>query len=198
MVSSRSLSPLKVAAPATPDFVLLRNSAIVHKVYAAALDACPVERLREMLLDTEVDVESLLTALETMPRLWHALSTADETLVGLGGLYVDICCETGFSDAQIRATQNLAEIMDLLLERGQSSRLSPEFLLRWWTALSSRRMNPALTNTVIGASGRLMAVLTQSQQGRAVDLQSWGRMMGDAGLDDKVSEGTRRTTRSKR
>ncbi|KAM4054760.1 putative death-receptor fusion protein [Hirsutella rhossiliensis] len=186
MATSGSLSPLKAATSANSEFVLLRNSAIVHHLYAAAVNACPVELLRELLLDPEVDAESLVTALETIPRLLHAVSTSDEILVGLSALYMDVCRGTSFSDAQILATQNLAELMDQLMQRGQSDRLSSGSLLQWWTALSLRPMNPGLSSAVVGASGRLMAVLSQSQGGQAVDLRSWGRMMSDAGLNDKT------------
>lgn len=172
--------------PRNSGCVLLEIAATVHGVYVAAADARPVERLREVLGPPNLDAECSVKGLETASRLLHGPSTPDDVLAGLSDLYVNICRETRSHGVQVAATQNMAELMDRLLERGQADRLSSDSLLGWWTALSARPMSPALADAAIGASGRLMAVLGQSRGGRAADLRAWGRMMSDAGLDDRV------------
>lgn len=184
--NSRPLSPFKVTMPASTGSALLRKQKAIHDVYVASSEDGAVDRLRVLLLDQKVGIDSLVTALETLPKLWTMGSASEQTLVQLCGFYMDICLKTGLVEAQIVALQNLGEIMDQLLRQGKVDALPTSSLVGLWTALPSRPMNPALSNAVISASGCIVAALRKSPEAPSVDLQNWGRMMADAGLEDKV------------
>ncbi|PHH85172.1 hypothetical protein CDD83_799 [Cordyceps sp. RAO-2017] len=192
--SSLPLSPFEIITPVNAGSALLRGQITINSIYAAAVEGNPVERLHTILSALHGDVDGLVTALETIAKLWHATSTSDQRLAELSRLYIDTCCATRYPEAQTAATQSLAAAMDQLSERNQLACLPPDSLARLWDTLSSRPMNPALSNAVVGLSGRVMAALTASPGSRPADLRAWGRMMSDAGSDDKVRIHTRTYT----
>ncbi|PNY24798.1 Uncharacterized protein TCAP_05260 [Tolypocladium capitatum] len=184
--NSKPLSPFKVTIPANMGSALLRNQRAIHDVYIASSENNSVERLRTLLLDQRVGIDSLVTALETLPKLWEGSSTSEQTLIRLCGFYIDICLKTGLVEAQVVAVRNLGEIIDQLLCRGNVDTLPTRPLVELWIALASRPMSPALSNAVIRASGCIVAVLRKSPGAPSVGVQNWGRMMADAGLEDKT------------
>ncbi|KND95020.1 hypothetical protein TOPH_00464 [Tolypocladium ophioglossoides CBS 100239] len=184
--NSKPLSPFKVTMPANTGSALLRNQKAIHDVYMASSENNSVERLRALLLDQKVGIDGLVTGLETLPKLWRPSSTSEQTLIQLCGFYIDICLKTGLVEAQIVAVRNLGGLMEQLLHQGKVDTLPANELVELWTALPSRPMSPALSNAVISASGCIMAALRNSQGAPPVDLQNWGRMMADAGMEDKT------------
>lgn len=186
---ARPLSPFRVAMPPGSGSALLGKQKAIHDVYAASVEDRPVERLRALLVGRSVSGDGLVTALATLPRLWDAMSTSEQTLSDLCALYTDVCLGTGLADAQLVAMQNLAQILDQLLQRDRFDERLSGSLAELWATLASRPMSPALSNAVIRASGCIVAALgTCRGTGWAVDLANWGRMMSEAGLDDKVRE----------
>ncbi|ODA82836.1 hypothetical protein RJ55_01345 [Drechmeria coniospora] len=164
---------------------LLRKQVIIHGVYLSSTEQDPVGYLRTLLLDRNVGVDTLVSALETLPRLWDLPSTSEDTLSQLCNLYLDLCLRTVFPEALTVAVQNMAQVMDELLGRNIVGKLSSKSLIGVWTALPARPISPALFNAIIRASGCIMAVVRESQ-GDVVDLASWGRMMADASQDDRT------------
>ena len=185
-VNSRPLSVFKFTMPPSSGSALLRNQKAIHDVYLASSEAGAVKRLRDVLLDQKIGADSLVTALETLPKLWTTTSASQQILVQLCGFYIDVCLKTGHVEAQIVAIQNLSEVMGQLILQHNVDTLPPGSLVELWTALPSRPMNPALSNAVIAASGGIVAALGQSREAASMDLASWGRIMADAGLEDKV------------
>ena len=186
--NSKPLSPFKVIMPASTGSALLRSQKVIHDVYIASSEDGAVERLRDLLLNQKVGNDSFIVALETLPKLWTTTSTSEQYRIQLCGFYIDVCLKSGLVEAQTVAVQNLSEIMDQLIRQGEVDTLPTTPLVELWTALSSRPMNPALSNAVIGASGAIVAALRKSPEAPSVDVQNWGRMMADAGSEEKVCE----------
>ncbi|KAH7329221.1 putative death-receptor fusion protein-domain-containing protein [Stachybotrys elegans] len=163
---------------------LLKIQRTINAIFSATMSEEPVQQLEPLLAQTGMGADTLATALESIPKLWNVTSTSEDILTALCGLYIKLCLQTGFIEAQVIAIQNLAEILDHLLEKGSLSNLSPSSLVDLWMGLPLRPVNPALSNATIRLSGSMLAVLGQLNAITPEGIESWGAMMASAGRDD--------------
>lgn len=190
---SQDLEPFDVAVPATSGTALFKTQKIVNNVFTVSIGNDPVEQLRSLLLGSQVGVNSLVTALETIPTIWHSSSTSDSTLSELCSLYIDICLKTGLVEAQAVAIRNLAEVLDRLLIDGRFDQIPSSALRALFVSLPLRSMSPYLSNALIRASGGIMASLRHFREVSTVGLQNWGIMIADAGHEAQVCDVTPET-----
>lgn len=172
---------------AVPQSALFRGQRIINQVLTVYQGKDAMVNLRELLLATRLGANTLVTALETLPKLWDHTSATDDMLVSLCNLYIDLSLQTGAVEAQTVSVENLAIIIDTILQRGRQDILPVNRLLELWAGIPLSPMNPALSNAVTRASGGIVATLSLINGPESVNLRSWGLMMADAGLDDKVS-----------
>lgn len=173
--------------PANSGSALLRHQKVVYDMYRlTAEDGFPAARLRALLLGHGAGADRLVTVLETAPQLWDVSAMAQPALVEACALYVDACLDAGLVEAQVAAMRNLGDVLGELLGRGETDGLAADGLARLWAALASRPMHPALSDAFIRASGSIMAAMARCEAASAAAVHRWGRMMADAGLDDKV------------
>jgi hypothetical protein len=184
---SQPLSKIPVSYDRSSASALLKIQKTVTGIILASEVDKPLAQLKDLLLAPGIGGDTLAAALEALPRVWAASSASDNTLEGLCQLYVDICLVTGFTEAQVVALQNLADILDKLILENKFDLVSPTALTELWTALPLRPMNPALSNAIIRVSGGLLAMLRHRDGVPTEGITAWGLMIADAGLDDKVS-----------
>ncbi|KPM36837.1 hypothetical protein AK830_g9727 [Neonectria ditissima] len=168
-----------------PESALLRAQRVIHEIYSASESGSSVQSLRTLLLVKQLGVNSLVTGLETIPKLWDASQLSDADLSDFCDLYLEVCLVVSPTEPRVVALQNLTELLDYSLETNNTAALSPSSLSRIWNSLPSGLLNPALANAVIRISGCIMAVLRQREGVAVTGLRGWGHMMADAGSDDK-------------
>lgn len=187
LANKLSLSPFSVNMPSNQGSALLKIQKAIYDVYSSSTDGNALEHLRTLLLGDNVGLDGLVAALETIPKVWNVESASQDTLVSLCELYIELCMTTGYSEAQVIATENLADVTDQLLRLNCHDKTPAASLVALWTCLKSRPINPALSHAIIRASGSFIAALsTSSNTSTPISIQGWGYMMADAGLDDKV------------
>ncbi|KAK7414512.1 hypothetical protein QQX98_006623 [Neonectria punicea] len=164
---------------------LLRAQRVIHEIYSASKSRSTVASLRTLLLVEQLGVNSLVTGLETIPKLWDASKLSNANLSDFCDLYMEVCLTIGPAEPRVVALQNLTELLDHALKRNSTGSLSSASLSQIWNSLPSGLLNPALANAVVRISGCIMAVLRQRQGVSVSGLQAWGHMMADAGSDDK-------------
>ncbi|KAK7425361.1 hypothetical protein QQZ08_008147 [Neonectria magnoliae] len=164
---------------------LLRAQRVIHEIYSASESGSSVESLRTLLLVKQLGVNSLVTGLETIRKLWDAPKLSNADLSDFCDLYMEVCLTIGPAEPRVVALQNLTELLDHSLKRNYTAALSSASLSQIWNSLPSGLLNPVLTNAVVRISGCIMAVLRQRQGVSVSGLQAWGHMIADAGSDDK-------------
>lgn len=184
---SQPLQPTKTSISVTDGSALFRSQSIINRIIYASQEDEPVNLVRTLLLEERIGSDTMVSALEVLPKLWNSTSAADHILIPLCTLYVEVCLKTGFVEAQVVAINNLAELMDTLIHRGNIDKLPTSSLIELWAVLSLRSINPALSNAIIRSSGCVLAAARYSKSLSANSLHNWGLMMVDAGSDDKVS-----------
>lgn len=142
--------------------------------------------------DTNVACDALDTVLAYVQTRNTALFK--ETAVSQ---IMDICLTTLHvavsPDPRTIALEILAVLFDGVMDQGMNGLLPSKAVLETlWAELQSKIMNPGLADAIIRASGPIMkAVITQSADESTEfinhRLRSWGVIIGNAGLDDKVN-----------
>jgi len=183
------LSSFSVSAPKHVGSALFKIQKAIHDVYVLSQASDPMSKLRSLLLSSQdIGLDGLVAALETTSKVYNAKTCAPDMLPSLCMLYIDTCLDTDYSAAQVLAIENLTDAMDELLARGgiENDNALQQALIRLWTRLPSRTMNPALSHAVIRVSGCIAAALSSTECRTSIDLHAWGIIMADAVLDDKV------------
>lgn len=166
---------------------LLKIQQATYEIYAAFGHQDPINQLRGTLLGGSIGVNTMVAMLELLPKLWMLSSTTDSVLAELCALYVDFCLQISSDEAQAVALENLADVLDHLLNKGNFDLLQVLPLQQLWATLSSRTMGPSLSEAVLRISGCIVVILRHFDEISADGIRTWGLMMADAGLDDKVS-----------
>ncbi|EGX94401.1 HEAT repeat protein [Cordyceps militaris CM01] len=169
-----------------PSVALLKSQKVINDVFLAYQAPDSINALRDIVSNPHLGVNTLVTALETIPKLWSPAHTSEQTLLSLCSLYTDAALRTTYLEAQITAVENLADVLDALLKSGEAQKLPIDELASLWACLPLGPMNPALANAVIRAGGGIIAALHTTGKLTADGLNSWAVLMADAGLDDKV------------
>ncbi|GJC95633.1 heat repeat protein [Colletotrichum higginsianum] len=183
-----------------PQSALLRTQLAVAAVHATqtattSTSASAAASLREILLSTSTtSVEATITTLETLAAIHHPRLTP-EAAASYATLYTDVALSTTHPDSRAAALDNLAEVLDLVLSSSNTEQSlahllpSPEKLTELWQDLTSKTMNPNLSNAVVRVSGPIMATLVSSSSPSSSapteSLAGWGRMMSSALLDSR-------------
>lgn len=188
--NSLALQPSSVKTSSAPSLALYKAQKVVNDILLASKAEDPMASLREVLVGSQLGVNTLVTALETVPKIWNPSSCHESTLLSLLTLYIDVTLGTTFVDAQTVAVENLAEVLDVLLKGNGAAKLPASKLIDLWTCLPLQPMNPALSNAVIRASGGIVAALYATANMQPSGLSNWGLMISEAGLDDKVRANT--------
>ncbi len=182
--------PLQPDTPQLPEkssLALFKSQKVINDIFLAYQAANPVSALRDIIFSPHIGVNTLVTALETIPKLWNPVSATEQTLLFLCSLYIDTALRSTYLEAQTVAVENLADVLDALLQEGKTQKLPIDELASLWACLPLGPMNPALANAVIRAGGGIVAALHVAGRLTPEGLNSWAVLMADAGLDDKVS-----------
>lgn len=184
------LSSFVISTPKHIGSALFKIEKAIHDVHVLSQASDPMVQLRSLLLSSQdIGLDGLVAALETASRIYSPKTCDPDVLSSLCVLYVDTCLDTDYSAAQVLAIENLTDAMDELLaqRRIDGDDILQQALVRLWTRLPSRTMNPALSHAIIRVSGCIAATLSNNKcHTRPIDLHAWGVMMADAILDDKV------------
>ena len=182
------LSPFRVSLPKTTTGSALLNiqKAVYHVYLTSRLDE-PIPYLQSHLQCPSIDLDGLVAALETTSKVWPPQSCSQDVLSSLCSLYITVCLQTNYFEAQVLCVESLTSVMDDLLEQRAYDKIPCGALLTLWTELAARPMNPALSNAVIRASGCIAAAHSHpGSTSSSSSLHAWGLIMADAALDDKV------------
>jgi hypothetical protein len=116
---------------------------------------------------------------------------------GLANTYLHICFATNAPEPRMLALEGLASLIEVFLSSVPEDKTlsvipSEEALLALWSDLHQKPINPGLSDAIICVSGALMAVSLVRARGLVNEnlarrLSSWGAMMRDAGMSDRVS-----------
>ncbi|CAI6088687.1 unnamed protein product [Clonostachys chloroleuca] len=178
---------LEVSISTSSDSALLKIQRIKHQMLAAKFSDSSLDVVNTLLLGNKVGVNTMLTALETLPQLWNVSSASSEVLAQFSGLYIDICLENSSLDVQAIALENLADIIEHFLAQTKDTELLRSLPLeQLLESLLSHTLNPSLSNAILRVSGSAVALMKLFGRLSTSKLQSWGIMMADAGLDDKT------------
>ncbi|KAJ3475139.1 hypothetical protein NLG97_g9560 [Lecanicillium saksenae] len=180
------LQPNTPQLPEKPSLALFKSQKVINDVFVAHQAAESIHALREIVFNAHTGVNTLVTALETIPKLWNPSTASADTLLALCSLYTDAALRTTYLEAQTAAVENLADVLDVLLKGGESQKLPIDELASLWVCLPLGPMNPALSNAVIRAGGGIIAALHAAGRLTPDSLNSWAVLMADAGLDDKI------------
>ncbi|KAG5982632.1 hypothetical protein E4U55_001645 [Claviceps digitariae] len=183
------LSSFSISAPKHIGSALFKIQKAIHDVYVLSRASDPVVQLRSLLLGSQdIGLDGLVAALETASKVYNPKTCAPDMLPSLCMLYIDSCLDTDYSAAQVLAIENLTDAMDELLAQRSTGNdnILQRALIRLWTRLPSRTMNPALSHAVIRVSGCIAAALSGPECRSSIDLHAWGVIMADATLDDKT------------
>ncbi|GKT52097.1 uncharacterized protein ColSpa_12278 [Colletotrichum spaethianum] len=188
-------TPESISRP--PQSALLRTQLAIAAVHAtqpatgsSASGSSASGSLREILLSTSTtSVEATITTLETLAAIHHPHLTP-AAAASYAALYTDLALTMAHPDPRAAALNNLAEVLDLVLSSRDTKQSlaglpSSEKLTELWQDLTSKTMNPNLSNAVVRASGPIMATLAASSSASAQSLRGWGRMMSSALLDSR-------------
>lgn len=155
------------------------------EAHKALQSESPVRGLKDRLLERSTSSAAIVAALELIPARQKASSTSNDELIRLAELYTRLCLERAESEVHVLALHNLAEILDHLNAKSVEHQLFPE-LLQLWTALPWNPISPSLSDAILRVSGCIIASMVVKENLPPSGLQSWGEMVADAGLDDKV------------
>lgn len=170
----------------SPSLALLKGQKAINDLFVAQQSNQAISSLRTILLDSQTGVNTLVTALETTPKLWNPATATHETLLELCRLYIDVALSTTYLEAQIAAVENLVNVLDVLLRNETHETLPIDELASLWACIPLGPMNPELSNAIIRAGGGIIAALHIAGMITAEGLNRWAILMADAGLDDKV------------
>ncbi|TWU76774.1 hypothetical protein ED733_004991 [Metarhizium rileyi] len=184
--NKHELSPFSITIPRSTGSALLKVQKAVYDVYLLSAQEEPVSHLRHLLQSQEVGFDGLVAALETTSKIWNPPSCSQDMLASLSTLYINVCQGTSYSEAQVLSLGNLVDVLDKLLEQESFDKIPKEALISLWLRLSTRPMNPALSNAVIRASGSIIAALIGPEQSATPSIRSWGQIMANAALDNKT------------
>jgi hypothetical protein len=184
-LDSQELTQFDLPATSSCNGALLKIQRLKNEVIAASQLQTPALRLHDLLTQNKSGHDTLSAALEIMPTVWNVVTTPDSVLAELSTFYVDICLET---EPHPIALNNLAGVMDQLLESMKYHLIDFTRLQRLWGSIIWGSMNPSLSNAIIRCSGCIAALSRLSNKISETGLQNWGLMMADAGLDANVCE----------
>ncbi|KAG5970089.1 hypothetical protein E4U58_000744 [Claviceps cyperi] len=188
-INNLSLSNFSIVAPKKHvGSALFKIQKAMHDVYVLSQAGDSIGQLRTLLSNREIGLDGLVAALETISKVYNSKTSSSDALSSLCMLYIDTCLGTNYSAAQVLAIENLTDLMDELLARRSTDKddLLQQALVRLWTQLPSRTMNPALSHAVVRVSGCIAAALSRAECATSIDLHAWGVIMADATLDDKT------------
>ena len=155
--------PLQPRTPQLPEnssLALFKSQKVINDTFLAYQAAYPIKALRDIIFSPQIGVNTLVTALETIPKLWSPANATEQTLLSLCSLYADAALRTAYLEAQTVAVENLADVLDaLFLHGGDTQKLPIDELASLWACLPLGPMNPALVNAVIRAGGGIVAAL---------------------------------------
>lgn len=183
---SLPMLPAPVRIASGPESALFRSQHIIHVLLASTQSDDAIGELRQVLVDSPIGSNTLLTALETMPELWDLAAVSDSTLTGFCNLYIDISLTQCPADVKAIAVDNLNLAVDAILQRGDLQLLPTENLLRQWQELPSHSMNPELSNAIIRASGGVVAAMSKTSGLTSNNLLSWAAMISEAAIAENV------------
>ncbi|KAJ6780490.1 hypothetical protein PWT90_02966 [Aphanocladium album] len=180
------LQPSTPQLPAKSSLALFKSQKAINDVFLAHQAIDSINALQEIVFNAHTGTNTLVTALETIPKLWKPAAASEETLLALCSLYTDAALRTTYLEAQTAAVENLADVLDALLTGGKTQKLPIDELASLWACLPLGPMNPALSNAVIRAGGGIIAAIHTAGRLTPEGLSSWAVLMADAGLDDKI------------
>jgi hypothetical protein len=174
-----------------PSGALLRSQLVIKTVYDL-IDCKDMSKAHNKIVKHACTSYNLaITILEKIPEVtstWMSTKLAST----LCNLYVDICFATSTPEILALAVNNLAEAIDYLLASNSCQNLPGSSILsQLWMSWQTGQINPAFSNAIIRASGSILAAMESRPKGLelvTLDVPSWGLMIGDAGLDDKVRD----------
>lgn len=150
---------------------------------------------QELKTALATDINVACGMLETISR--SGLPHTAVTRSRLAFTYMHVCFATRAPEPRTAALEGLASLIDVLLgTTSDDSTLSivpPEAtMLDLWVDLHQKPINSSLSDAIIRASGPLVAISLIRARGQvdeklARQLSSWGAMMSDAGMADRVS-----------
>ncbi|KOS18604.1 tRNA (cytidine(32)-2'-O)-methyltransferase non-catalytic subunit TRM732 [Escovopsis weberi] len=182
---SQPLQPPQTSIPPINGSALFKSQSLLNCVISASQEDRAVDKVRALLLENHIGADTLVTILQAIPTLWPPSSTQSGTLLDLSMLYIDLCFKTPFMEPQAEAINNLAEVLDRLLESDSVTERLSSSLVDLWSLLPLRPLNPSLSNAIIRMSGGTWAACMRARDVPRQTLRGWGLMMSDAGLDDK-------------
>lgn len=150
--------------------------------------------LRQLLVAAlKGDVNVACSMLESMSSIDSSESI--ETRGNLIDTYIQVCFETDAPEPRTMALENIAALMDSVLcdaSEGLKHLPDNEVIAKFWADLYGKPMNPSLSDAIVRVSGPLLAVIVlRSEETTNNDLEpwlrSWGAMISDAGMADRVS-----------
>lgn len=169
-----------------PSLALFKSQKVINNIFLAYQATDSINALRDIVFNPHTGVNTLVTALETIPKLWNPANTTEQTLLSLCSLYTDVALRTTYLEAQTAAVENLADVLNALSKGGKTRKLPIDELASLWACLPFGPMSPALSNAVIRAGGGIIAALHVAGKLTPEGLDSWALLMADAGLDDKT------------
>lgn len=174
--------------PRNTGSALLKIQKAIYDIRLLSIHDDAIPQIKSLLQSRDIGLDGLVAALEALPKIRHPSSCSQDTLAALCSLYIDIYQKTNYSEAQVLSIENLADILDKLLEQKSFDQIPKDALVSLWISLPSRPMNPALSNAVIRTSGCITAALSDPKQSTSsINIHAWGLIMADAALDDKVA-----------
>ncbi|KAF1732187.1 uncharacterized protein CRV24_008381 [Beauveria bassiana] len=169
-----------------PSLALFKSQKVINDIFLACQATDSINALRDIVFNPHTGVNTLVTALETIPKLWNPANATEQTLLSLCSLYTDVALRTTYLEAQTAAVENLADVLNALSKGGETRKLPIDELASLWACLPFGPMSPALSNAVIRAGGGIIAALHVAGKLTPEGLDSWALLMADAGLDDKT------------
>lgn len=182
---SAPLQPTVANLDKVPGSALFRAQKVINDIITISQQPEPMQSINDLFVNQPMGVNTLITALETLPKLWDHSSAQTDTLVALCNVYIDVSLKITATDAQTVSVNNLAIIIDSLLQSGKHDSIPAGRLLDLWQGIPANAMSPGLSNAITRASGGIIATIRQANGAKTVNLPSWGMMIAEAGLEDK-------------
>ena len=192
MLQDLVMSPAELGemAEAGHHGALLRLQLATHAVYCLyrTEDMEPfVQECREMV---NINVSSLVAALEALPEIWPAEHLTEPMIRQLFDLYMDICTYSSGPEPRALALRNLT---DLMVDARGRDVLAPSLasLEELWAKLQEGSMSPSLSDEIVRAGGAFLGYLLSADMDRdferVASLRRFGALISESSTDDMVS-----------
>ncbi|KAH9900343.1 putative death-receptor fusion protein-domain-containing protein [Xylariomycetidae sp. FL2044] len=136
------------------------------------------------------DANVACSMLETIAN--DNFSHIHEAWPDIANAYVQLCLQTSAPEPRSLALDNLAVLLDLMLQNDALHHVpSNQALSELWANSLTKPMNPSISDAIIRVSGPIIATLVSRNNGQISSsvvewLRNWGAMMSDAGVADRT------------